>query len=378
MRISLSNHVPMVHLAVVLLSALAFAIPCIGGEIHDAVAAGNMKKVKSLLKRTPSLISSKGSDGMTALHVAVEYNRADIVEFLLASKADVNAQDDGGGAALSTAANKGFKDIANLLLANGANADAKDNVGRTALHMAALRGFEDIVDTLLARGANVNALDANGFTPLRYAVVGGKGEVGEVLRQHGGQDPEGERLMRAERARPQVIERLNMFSALILQIPSPILMGVDGFAAPGQLKIGVQSAVRDGVLDGVETVESGFPDSPYSPSTSFTFPVSSLKRIELSVASGVSHFESRRDTNGNVISSAQRATQGVTVTLLAAVGAESRDAVGSRRGRGTAVTLILMDCRPDQLQQLQMLASEINGLLSGGAVPTKTPGDKDR
>src|SRR5271157_1174368 len=63
------------------------------GGIHDAVLAGNLGKVKALLKKNPALAFEKDSSDQTPLHLAVEVGRKDIAELLLANKADVNAAD---------------------------------------------------------------------------------------------------------------------------------------------------------------------------------------------------------------------------------------------------------------------------------------------
>jgi hypothetical protein len=57
-----------------------------------------LAKVKALLKDNPGLISSRDSrDGYTPLLPAAAYDRKDVVEFLLAKNAEVDAKDNGVG-----------------------------------------------------------------------------------------------------------------------------------------------------------------------------------------------------------------------------------------------------------------------------------------
>ena len=56
--------------AAVLLVALAWSSLAFGGEIHDAAAAGDLERVKALLKDNPDLVFSKDSGGQTPLHGA--------------------------------------------------------------------------------------------------------------------------------------------------------------------------------------------------------------------------------------------------------------------------------------------------------------------
>ena len=61
-------------------------------DIHDAAKAGNLRKVKALIDKNPELIDIQDKDNhlKTALHVAVEKKRADVVEFLLGRGANPN------------------------------------------------------------------------------------------------------------------------------------------------------------------------------------------------------------------------------------------------------------------------------------------------
>jgi ankyrin repeat protein len=120
---------------VVLMSPSAWA-----GKIHDAVRAGDIMRVKTILAPDPkSIVLQKDEFGLTPLQVAAAEGHDDIVTFLLSAGAD--------------------KDVA-----------TRD--GLTALHCAAFRGQVKVVQHLLAVGAHRDVLDNRGFTPLHHAAIG--------------------------------------------------------------------------------------------------------------------------------------------------------------------------------------------------------------
>lgn len=135
------------------LAALTMSIPGFCGPIHDAARAGDLDKVKALIKENPALVASKDEKfGQTALHIAAFNDRKEVVEFLLANKADVNAKSKNGSTPLHLAAGKGNKDIVELLLANGAQIDALDNEGWSPARSAIVFNQKAIEELLLAKG----------------------------------------------------------------------------------------------------------------------------------------------------------------------------------------------------------------------------------
>jgi ankyrin repeat protein len=59
-----------------------------------AAAAGDLAKVRELLAAAPSLLNTKDDEGATALHHAALGGRQEVVRYLVAQGADVNARDD--------------------------------------------------------------------------------------------------------------------------------------------------------------------------------------------------------------------------------------------------------------------------------------------
>jgi ankyrin repeat protein len=98
------------------------------GEIHEAVKNNDSAKVRGLIKNNPDLVFSKDEDGFTPLHLAAANGYKGMVEFLLTTKAEVNSKDNAGSTPLHQAATAEgqHSDLVELLLAHKADVDAAD------------------------------------------------------------------------------------------------------------------------------------------------------------------------------------------------------------------------------------------------------------
>jgi hypothetical protein len=67
-------------------------------DFVKAAAVGDLSKVREILADQPSLLNAKNGEGATALHSAALNARRDVVRYLVAQGADVNARDDRFGA----------------------------------------------------------------------------------------------------------------------------------------------------------------------------------------------------------------------------------------------------------------------------------------
>ena len=157
-------------------------------EIHDAVAANNVDRVKQLLAENPKLVDARDEIcDATPLHWATTKEAA---ELLIAAKANVNAPARNGMTPLHFSVNaatgylfrnlktemrseesdalaelrgKSYPAVTAALLEHGATADAKDQTGSTPLMRAANK---DAAEVLVAHGAAVDARDMKGRTAL--------------------------------------------------------------------------------------------------------------------------------------------------------------------------------------------------------------------
>eukprot|EP00658_Telonema_sp_P-2_P050976 TRINITY_DN3900_c0_g2_i1.p1 TRINITY_DN3900_c0_g2~~TRINITY_DN3900_c0_g2_i1.p1 ORF type:complete len:264 (+),score=55.88 TRINITY_DN3900_c0_g2_i1:349-1140(+) len=123
--------------------------------------------------------------GMTALMLGSDGGHQEVVQLLVAGKADPEIKEKyEGKTALMHAAVRGHTETIEGLLAAGAKLESTDEYhGLTALGWASEIDFTtpEVVRVLLAAKADVNAQDRNGWTPLMRAARRGACDVMEVL-----------------------------------------------------------------------------------------------------------------------------------------------------------------------------------------------------
>ena len=107
-------HSPIPRCAAVTLVALAFCSLAFCDDIHTEARRGNLDKVKALLKSNPDLVFSKGYNGQMPLHYAADGGYTDVMELLLANKAEANVKDSYGKTPLHLAAASGRKNAVEL------------------------------------------------------------------------------------------------------------------------------------------------------------------------------------------------------------------------------------------------------------------------
>jgi cytohesin len=147
----------------------------VDAALFEAASKGPKEIVELLLakKADPNV---RSYDNSTPLFEAAFGQNKQIVELLLAKSADPNARSDDGETPLFAAVSGDREagreiEIVRLLLTAGADPNAADTNGETALHFAS-RGEErhiDIVRLLLAEGADPTAVNARDENALRYA-----------------------------------------------------------------------------------------------------------------------------------------------------------------------------------------------------------------
>jgi ankyrin repeat protein len=108
--------------------------------------------------------------GEGALHILARGRDYVWLNFLLASGARVDLQDNQGNTPLMVTAQIGWIDGAELLLSRGAGVNQPNNSGETPLILAVQRRDIAMVRLLIGRGADPNHTDsAAGYSALDYA-----------------------------------------------------------------------------------------------------------------------------------------------------------------------------------------------------------------
>jgi hypothetical protein len=113
-------------------------------ELFDAVAKGDINRVRELLRKGAS-VNARSWGRLTPLYYAVTLGYADVARILIEHGADVNAMDKYGNTPLHAAASLGYAEIARLLLKHGADPGIRDKDGKTPLDIAREKGHEGVV-----------------------------------------------------------------------------------------------------------------------------------------------------------------------------------------------------------------------------------------
>lgn len=116
---------------------------------------------------------------------AVDYEKLDIVKYLIGKKANLNCQ--GKPSALHTAKHSS---MIKLLLENRADIEGRDDKGRTVLMYVCWRpgGSKEIAKILVEKQADLNARTGSGDTALSIAIEMERSEITDFLKQSGAKE----------------------------------------------------------------------------------------------------------------------------------------------------------------------------------------------
>ena len=140
-------------------------------ELHDAAAVGNLGRVRELVERHGSQANSYSPDGFPVVALAAFLGHLEIVEYLAARGADIDAVATNGSGynGLTGAVTSGHAAVVQWLLEHGANSNYRYSAGYSPLLAAAANGRLDIAKLLLAHGADRHATTNDGKSALDLA-----------------------------------------------------------------------------------------------------------------------------------------------------------------------------------------------------------------
>ena len=140
-------------------------------DLQDAVAVGNMERVKEIVGGNPALAKSFSADGFPVVALACVFGHLAVAYYLVKNGADIHASATNGTGynALSGAVAGGHKEIVEWLLRSGVNANYKYGAGYTPLLTAAASGRLDLLKLLLTHGSDAAARTNDGKSALDLA-----------------------------------------------------------------------------------------------------------------------------------------------------------------------------------------------------------------
>jgi ankyrin repeat protein len=126
-------------------------------ELHAALIAGDKSAALQALASGAD-VDSKDTrpllgDNQTALHYAVGFDDAELIDAIIQKGADIDAQTTSGHTALWLACNGGHRDSVHALLKNGANPNIKNFEGYSPLGRV-LASDSAIIKMLRSYGAS--------------------------------------------------------------------------------------------------------------------------------------------------------------------------------------------------------------------------------
>jgi ankyrin repeat protein len=152
-----------------LLAMAGFSVVVSAAEIHEAVKAGDLPRVRAVVAKDPAQLNAKDDGGRTPLHWAARGSSLEVLAYLVEKGADPNVKDNLGSAPLHSVASAGNTEGVKLLLSTGADVDCKTADQRTSLHLTALGGHVPTVRLLVEKKADLESRNDYGRTPLVLA-----------------------------------------------------------------------------------------------------------------------------------------------------------------------------------------------------------------
>lgn len=156
--------------------------------IHLAIQNDHVKTTRTLLDGVPSTNESLHRPAV-AYALAIRSDALKVLEMMLSSDININAQDENGEAALHLVARTGNVVCLRLLL-KGSDAQkcnveiVESTFGWTPLFVASAEGKEDIVDILLSSTeVDVERLDYSGWTATEHAALRGHLSIARKLKE---------------------------------------------------------------------------------------------------------------------------------------------------------------------------------------------------
>jgi hypothetical protein len=151
--------------------------------IHQAVRDNDLNGLKKEVESGVDVDLRVGT-GSTPLLRASQFGQLEMVKYLIANGADINAQNV-FGTPLVVASRNGHLEIVKYLIANGADINAKNGVGYTPLMWASKSGNLETVKYLIGEGVDIDTKSKDGSTALIIASGHGNLEIVKYLRSKG-------------------------------------------------------------------------------------------------------------------------------------------------------------------------------------------------
>ena len=153
-----------------------------------AIRNQNMEAVKCLLENGADPLVECGLVRLSSLFFVLYLGNSEstllfMIEAMLSSGLNINAQSSNGWTALMCAAFLKKCEVFDFLLSKGADHSLRDKVGRTVLHHGSEGGDITIIEKCLSFELDIESKDNDGKTALDLAACSGSGDAFRFLRE---------------------------------------------------------------------------------------------------------------------------------------------------------------------------------------------------
>ncbi|MFH1197137.1 MAG: ankyrin repeat domain-containing protein [bacterium] len=135
-------------------------------DIFNAVKNNDLSKLKDIVENDLTKINSEDENERTPLHWAARGVYYEIMRYLVAKGADVNARDNNNITALISVVSRNNLEAATLLLDNGAKIQEEDNLRKAPIFYAIGSESQKMMELLIKRGAYLEPVNNYKRTPL--------------------------------------------------------------------------------------------------------------------------------------------------------------------------------------------------------------------
>lgn len=137
-----------------------------------ALKDNDIKTVKSIIEKEPTVLNIPNNDKETPLKIAFEKKQYDLAELLINNNASLDFTDKDGNTPLHYAVIQQNKHLVDLIIKkNPKAADIQNNNQEAPLNFAIKSEAYDIAELLIANNANLFFKDSEGYTALHLAVI---------------------------------------------------------------------------------------------------------------------------------------------------------------------------------------------------------------
>ena len=165
----------------VLITAAPLVAQSARGSLAGLIEAGNRKAALEKI-RAGADVNEAQPDGTRPINWAVYRVDYELLEALIAKKANLNVRNEFGSTPIAQAAELADARMVKMLLDAGAEPEGANPDGQTALMLAIKAGNVSVVEMLIKAGANINAIEKfHHQTPLMWAAAATK-NAGDMVR----------------------------------------------------------------------------------------------------------------------------------------------------------------------------------------------------